>query len=110
MLRRMSGFVLVLSIGLTCAPLSRSQNQVSGAIEGGVINIADRSPIPGAKILVTNEDTGTLRSTVSLSDGRYIVSNVQPGRYTLNCEHQDFESGSHGGIRTTRRAGRRSTA
>lgn len=52
-------------------------------LEGKVAD-EDRSPLPGAAILVKNADTGYTKSALTKEDGRYIISGIQPGKY--ECE------------------------
>ncbi len=58
---------------------------VTGRVVDGQGNV-----VPGAKVTVTSITTGAERTTVTGSDGEYIVPNLQPGRYSVSAEAQTF--------------------
>jgi hypothetical protein len=60
--------------------------QVSGTVrdaQGGVV--------PGATVVVTNNQTQTARTTVSDQSGFFTVPNLTPGRYDVSAELQGFK-------------------
>jgi hypothetical protein len=57
----------------------------------GMILDASRSPVAGAKVSLTNQDSGVARSVVAESDGRYRFSAIPPGRYSLKTEATGFK-------------------
>src|SRR5690348_3261195 len=63
--------------------------QYNSSIEG---NITDPTGavVPGAKITVTNNDTGLSRSIVSSGEGFYRIVNLALGRYTVAVESAGF--------------------
>jgi hypothetical protein len=83
--------VLLLAAGLAAAP-GYSQ-VVSGAITGRVM---DRSgaAVPGAKVVVTNQETGAVRETESSSEGLYQVPTLPPGTYRLEATQPGFKAAS----------------
>ncbi len=48
--------------------------------------------LPGVAIVVTNEETGTFRETISSSEGSYLVSQLVPGRYTVVAHLTGFRT------------------
>jgi len=50
----------------------------------GMISDEERNALQGATIVVTNIETGYVHTGISRSDGRYIISGIQPGKY--QCE------------------------
>lgn len=65
-------------------------SQEAGAQIQGLITDASGAAMPDAAVTVTNLDTGVTRTTKSDSGGRYLVSPLQPGRYTLTAERQGW--------------------
>src|SRR2546428_166201 len=61
-------------------PATRRQ---SPARVAGIILDASGASAPGASVAVVNEDTGFRRLTGSETDGRYVVSALQPGVYKV---------------------------
>lgn len=73
----LSGFLLFAK--LACA-------QESGAQIQGVITDSTGASIPEVQVTVTNRESGVSRTIKSESDGRYAVSPLAPGAYTLYAE------------------------
>ncbi len=47
--------------------------------------------LPGVPIVVTNQDNGTFRETVSGSDGAFLLSGMTPGIYEVRAEMTGFK-------------------
>ena len=77
-----------LTLGLLCSGL-QAQN-VTGNLTG---TVADPSGavIPGATVVMKNENSGDERRTVSNNDGFFSINAVQPGDYTVIISSQGFE-------------------
>ena len=60
--------------------------------------VADQSgaSVPGAKVIVTDAERGTTKSTVADEAGRYAVTALQPGNYILTVEASGFKRFSSG--------------
>ena len=58
----------------------------------GVVSDTTGSSIPGATIRVTNIETGVATSSVTNSDGSFLVPFLNPGRYSLLVEMSGFKS------------------
>src|SRR5437762_3378994 len=69
-------FVLLLAL---CAPAALAQTE-TGRISGTVIDPQDRV-VPGATVTATNTGTGAVRTTVTDSEGKYVIANVAPAPY-----------------------------
>ncbi len=52
-------------------------------VEGTVMD-EEQAPLPGATVIVRNEETGYHKSATTREDGTYIISGIQPGKY--ECE------------------------
>src|SRR5258708_26130791 len=63
-------------------------------------SIADSSGalVAGAKITVTEVDTGLARETVSNGEGLYVLSSLRPTRYALTVEAPAFRPFSASGV------------
>jgi len=79
----------VLSGLLVCAASAFAQ-QGTSEIRGKVAD-AQGAAVPGATIVVRNQDTGMFRETVSAADGTYFVSGIVPGVYEVTAELQGFK-------------------
>ncbi len=77
---------LIFSIG-ALAQISSS----TGAIQGSVTDPQGAS-IPGARITLTNLDTGTSNASTSQTDGTFVFPLVAPGNYKIQVQAQGFET------------------
>ncbi len=64
----------------------------------GTVRDASGGIIPGAKVTLTNEDTGLRLTTDSRDDGGYIFTPVKIGNYTLEVEFKGFQKARQSGI------------
>ncbi|PYT98007.1 MAG: hypothetical protein DMG38_17300 [Acidobacteria bacterium] len=60
----------LIALFLAASPQAFSQGETTSAIEGQVAD-ATAAAIPGAKVTVTNHDTGLLRSLKTDDQGRF---------------------------------------
>jgi len=63
----------------------------SGQI-GGIIVDSQGAVVPGARVTVTNSQTGASQSAESDGEGHWVVSNVQPGPTTVRIDRPGFKS------------------
>lgn len=61
-----------------------------GTLEG-VTTDDQGAALSGVTLNMTNAETGYTYSTVSRSDGRYIIAGIQPGKYEINVALSGFE-------------------
>jgi Carboxypeptidase regulatory-like domain len=92
---RRSVYTLGAAVFFFCTPSVRGQGL--STINGSV---ADPSGaiVVGAHITATEVDTSLARTTVSNSDGLYVISGLRPTRYTLTVEGQGFRQFTQAGI------------
>ena len=64
----------------------------------GLITDASGAVVPGAKIDVTEVNTGLHSDAVSNASGNYVVSNLKPGDYKIEIEKQGFTKQTQEGI------------
>ena len=69
----------------------------TGAISGTVKDQTE-AVLPGAAVMVTNVETGSVRTSVSGSEGGYRISNLPPGSYEVQAELAGFQTGVRSGI------------
>ncbi|HLJ16672.1 MAG TPA: TonB-dependent receptor [Bryobacteraceae bacterium] len=84
---------LISLIGaLVCleSPLLHAQLE-SGAILGTVTD-PSQAVIPGAKVTLTNEETGFTVSTTTAEGGTYAFTPIKIGTYTVTAEFRGFET------------------
>src|SRR5437588_702374 len=83
----------VLSLALIALvlifPLRASAQVDAGAISGTVKD-SSGGVVPGAKVTLTNEDTGQQLSTTSSSAGEYVFAPIKIGHYSVSAELQGF--------------------
>ncbi len=78
--------ILILFIG-TIIPQWLHAGQ-TGKIIGHVIDESTGEPLPGANIVIE----GTTLGAATDMDGDYIILNVPPGKYTLECSMLSFQN------------------
>jgi hypothetical protein len=90
--RYLRGFLFVCLATALAQPLANAAD--FGAITG-IVRDARQAPIAGATITAVKSDGGTVRSTISNSDGVYSFSDVVPGTWAITVQTEgqpDFTS------------------
>ncbi len=86
-------YLLIISFFVFFAsPQAQSQTVTSGAILGYVYEFGTREPILGATVIVTNRDTGMIRSELTDASGKYFFTMLPVGVYTVNGSMKDYEA------------------
>ncbi len=80
---------LLVTLLLWAAAPAGAQERFGG-IAGNVTD-PQQGALPGATVTATNQETGVVRTTVTGSDGRFQLSDLSPGRYTVIIELQGFQ-------------------
>ncbi len=75
-----------------------AQAQTGNASISGQVTDATGAVVPGAEISVRNMATNVTQSTRSSSDGRYNVTGLIPGEYTVTAQFQGFRTVERSGI------------
>ncbi len=78
---------------LTSPFLSPAQTASSGTV-GGLVLDSTGALVPGAKVTLSNLDTGVARPGITTSAGRYVFPTVQPGRYSVEVSMEGFQKQS----------------
>src|SRR5688500_8916933 len=79
---------LVAAILLPAAVIAQT---VTGTISGTVVD-QQGQVVPGATVTVVNEATSDARVAVTDAQGNFLVSNLQPGQYTVRVVLQSFRT------------------
>src|SRR5262245_32269446 len=82
-------FLRILLIALLPTVL-HAQSSSATAIIQGVASDARGAPIPGARIVVRNQDTGAERTTEADANGHFSMSGLPVGTYILLLEAAGF--------------------
>ena len=88
-MRRYRSFLLAFVVLLTSAA-AQAQQVGGSALQGRVID-QQQSVLPGVTVVITNQDNGTFRETVTGPDGTYFATGLQAGRYKVAAELSGFK-------------------
>ena len=72
-----------------CVPVF-AQGETTSAIVGEVTDTSS-AVVPGAKVTVTNGETGLRRMATTDEQGRFSFAQLQPGRYSVQVEAEGFD-------------------
>ncbi len=86
---------LVLACSVLC---QRTDAQVSAAKLSGTISDTSGASISGAKIEITNVQTGITRNVITNSSGFYSAPSLAPGSYTVSVSQERFSTEVRTGI------------
>lgn len=73
------------------------QTASTGALNGTVSDASGRV-VPGAKVTVTSQATGTTHTAVTGSNGTYLFPLLSPGSYRVEVSHSGFKIVKYSGI------------
>ncbi|HYM13542.1 MAG TPA: TonB-dependent receptor [Bryobacterales bacterium] len=71
------------------APLLALAQSFTASVRG-VVTDASQAAVPNAKVTITEVDRNAQRETVTDTSGRYVITALPPGRYTLSAEASGF--------------------
>lgn len=81
---------IILALVFVCLFLVSAFAQTETGQISGKVTDSSGAALSGAKILVKSSAKGSERTFVTGSDGFYVVTNLQPGNYTLTTSAQGF--------------------
>jgi len=87
---------VVLFVG--SSPSATAQTGNGTGTVSGVIQDVTGKPIPGAFVAVRNESTGSAKPASSGSDGRFSVSDLPAGKYTVDVSAPSFAGTRRSGV------------
>jgi Carboxypeptidase regulatory-like domain/TonB dependent receptor len=80
-------YLVLITIALASAVFAQDyRGKVQGLVTDG-----SGAPIPGAKVVLTNNETNVDATVQSNDEGRYIFNFVEPGNYTVTAEKDGFK-------------------
>jgi hypothetical protein len=96
--------VLFALLALFITGFASAQNITSSI--AGTITDPTGAVVPNAKIDLHNDGTGQQFSATSDSRGSYIITNIQPGNYTVNASASGFQTQTQSGVTVDPNIGR----
>jgi hypothetical protein len=84
-------FYKILWIALLVTSLHAQNSSVTATVRG-IANDASGAPIPGARVIVRNQDTGGERTIGTDAAGQFSVTGLARGTYTILVEAAGFSS------------------
>src|ERR1700677_3591605 len=73
------------------APVALGQSAVTGAVSG-VVSDATGAVVPGASVVIVNAGTDAKQTVKTNAEGRYTVSNLEPGVYKITASAESLKS------------------
>ncbi len=86
---------LVLVLGLSAVAFG--QEETAATVTGQVTD-STGAVVTGAAVVVTNETTKQERRVKTNEDGRYVVTPLSPGTYTISVEQTNFKRHVENGV------------
>jgi len=84
---------------LALAGIAGAQTDVTTTRISGVVRGTDESPLPGAKIEVTNQETGLVVTATADAAGAYRALNLPSGSYTVSASLDGFTTATQTDVR-----------
>jgi hypothetical protein len=88
-MRRLFIILAFVALGSLLAAAAAEAQQGGSAIRGRVTD-EQRGVLPGVAIVVTHEERGTIRETVTGPDGTYLIPDLVPGPYRITAQLEGF--------------------
>ena len=91
--------VMIVSLGVFGGSLAAfGQGFATAEFNGSVVDQSG-AVLPGAAITLTEESTGLMRGSSRTTTGRFVLTALQPGVYTVRAELAGFQTQARTGIR-----------
>ena len=74
------------------------QAQIVGGSIGGTITDASGAAIPGAAVVIRNQETGSERHLITSGEGLYSAPSIPVGRYSVSATKDGFATQQRDGI------------
>ena len=87
----------LLALAVVCMPAPLPAQQGTAQISGKVTD-AQGAVLPGASVVVRNEETGATRELTSSAEGSYSAAQLLPGRYSVTARLTGFRQVDRTGL------------
>ncbi|MGA8675517.1 MAG: carboxypeptidase regulatory-like domain-containing protein [Candidatus Acidiferrales bacterium] len=84
-------FALLVAVSIDCGRLAAQATINTGSIQG-VVTDAQGAVVPGAKVTISEKDTGQLITSVTSSAGQFSAAALSPGTYVVRVEAPNFKT------------------
>jgi len=84
-------FALLAVLLLSYQPAHAQSNVQAGSVQG-IVTDPQGGVVPGAKVTITNKDTGAVLDTTTTSAGTFVSGSLTPGTYTVRVEAPSFKT------------------
>ena len=81
---------LIIAFFIYFSISEKSLAQSTLVVIEGIITDSENAPLPGTVVNVKNIDTGYEYNTLTRSDGTYIISGIEPGKYEIEVNLPGF--------------------
>lgn len=92
---RVSRWTVLLSLLLRCLPVLASAQEATIV---GTVTDPSGAVVPNVEILVTNVDTGAVRTLATNDAGQYVVPGLLIGKYDLKAQASGFKVEEYKGV------------
>jgi hypothetical protein len=92
-----AGFFLLSILSVLLLSTGAFAQEFRGTISGTVTDPSG-AVVPGASVVITETQTGTINRTTSDSAGLYVVPFLAPGEYSITATKAGFEAFTRGGV------------
>ena len=86
-----------LCMALAVSGVAWAQSSYTAAVRGVVTDVSGAG-VPGATVTVTEADRNVPHAVTTDNEGRYVVTALPPGNYTLSVELTGFRTYTHTNI------------
>src|SRR5258708_237377 len=85
-------FFVLLTVAISFSPTASAQTTISTGSIQGTISDQSGAVLSGAKVTITNKDTGQAFSVTTTSAGAYASGALIPGQYAIRVEAKGFKA------------------
>ena len=88
---------LAFFISFFNAGVTRLYGQAATATVQGTVTDASGAAVPDARVTIKNAGTGATVNAATNAQGRYVVSNLNPGAYDIDATKTGFQTAQRKG-------------
>ena len=93
--------ILSISGLLVCLSAGIAWSQVTTGTISGTVKDTSGAALPGAMVVVSNDDTGITRTVESDASGSYTAAGLNLGKYRVTVTHEGFQTAVRSGLELT---------